>query len=201
MFYKEEFCFNKKQIFLIGLFFTLIIVFIFGYLINNKKIIINNQAALPQATNLVPLVRNVEKDLIADIILGHKDFGEVIPKETVPFKLAGPGGVAVDKSTKPYRVYIFDGQNSRILGYKFLGYCSTDSKRSCSADSDCENITGQGRPTKIGYCKIDLGKDGKNHPIWLSAKSVFMINHLVIKMLLFKITLTKSRPVNQQFVV
>ena len=158
--WRNKICIDKKFLFV----FLLLLSFISASFLTKSKILFKSKASPKNSSLGSTLLRNSPNDLIADLILGHSDFGEVIPKETVPFKLAGPGGVAVDKSIKPYRVYVFDGQNSRILGYKHLGYCSTDSNRPCTGDSDCESVVGQGRPTKIGKCNIDLGKDGTKLP-------------------------------------
>ena len=137
------------------MFFILILilaVFLSSYSVIFQKNIINNNAAVKKITNSIPLLRGLPNDLVADKILGHDSFKEVIPKETVPFKLAGSGGVLVDTSVKPNRVYVFDGMNSRILGYRNLGYCSN--KSPCTDNSDCQK----------GQCLIDLGKGGAKTP-------------------------------------
>ena len=82
-------------------------------------------------------VHGVAYDLWADIVLGQTDFNQQVPGEIVPFKVAGPGGVWVDKSVQPNRIYVFDGMNSRILGYQSLGVCSNDPNIACSSNTDC----------------------------------------------------------------
>lgn len=85
--------------------------------------------------------RGVAGDLWADVLLGQPDFAQAIPGEIVSFKTAGPGGVTVDRFVRPNRVYIFDGMNSRILGYSSLGVCGNDTAKACTTDSDCQNAT------------------------------------------------------------
>ena len=67
-------------------------------------------------SRLRPLVRGLEGDLWADIILGKIDFSEIATNRVVPFKLFNPGGILVDRSTEPGKAYIWDSGNSRILG-------------------------------------------------------------------------------------
>lgn len=97
-----------------------------------------------QAETVIP--RGVADDLWADIVLGQPDFNQAIPGEITNFKTAGPGGVVVERTIRPNRVYIFDGVNSRVLGYKSLGVCQ-DSVQECTSDSDCTNSA----------CQIQIG--------------------------------------------
>lgn len=83
------------------------------------------------------LVRGLANDLTADVVLGQPDFNQAIPGTVTPYKVAHPGGVYVDKSVTPNRVYIYDGLNSRMLGYKSLGKCQNSPATACTSDSDC----------------------------------------------------------------
>lgn len=104
--------------------------------------------ATPAAGAVQPSVpRGQAGDLWADIVLGQPTFGESIPGEKVNFKTAGPGGVVVDRSVRPNRVYIYDGMNSRILGYQSLGVCQTNPSSPCTSDTDCLGST----------CRIQVG--------------------------------------------
>ncbi|MBI2133169.1 hypothetical protein HYU11_00645 [Candidatus Woesearchaeota archaeon] len=60
--------------------------------------------------------RGIPGDRWADIEVGKRDFGEISPKEIVPFKVFNPGGVIVDRSIAHGRMYVWDAGNSRILG-------------------------------------------------------------------------------------
>ena len=77
-------------------------------------------------------VRGVEGDLWADVVIGKPDFTQIAPKSVVPFKLFNPGGVFVDRSSAPGRMYVWDGGNSRVLGidlakcYEGEGPCTAD---------------------------------------------------------------------------
>lgn len=104
-------------------------------------------------------------DLKADVVLGQPDFAQAIPGEIVSFKTAGPGGVTVDRSTRPNRVYVFDGMNSRILGYSSLGVCANDSAKACTTDSDCSESTCNvqvGGETGQKKADLVLGQPGFN---------------------------------------
>lgn len=89
------------------------------------------------STQTEPVVRGQSGDLWADVVLGQPNFTQQVPGQIVPFKVAGPGGVWVDQSAHPNRVYVFDGMNSRVLGYKSLGVCSNNSSLACTSSSDC----------------------------------------------------------------
>lgn len=76
--------------------------------------------------------RGQSGDLWADIVLGQSDFNQIIPKEKTAFKVAGPGGVLVDTTIRPNRVYVYDGMNSRVLGFSSIDNCANS--QPCSAD-------------------------------------------------------------------
>ena len=71
-------------------------------------------------------VRGVEGDLWADIVLGKPDFTQnVIGKPTEHGTFFG-GGVVIDKTVSPNRMYIADCNNNRILGFEHLGVVELD---------------------------------------------------------------------------
>jgi hypothetical protein len=84
-------------------------------------------------------------DWWADIILGQPNFSQISFNEVVSNRLFNPGGVYVDRSTQPNRVYVNDGGNSRVLGFSALGVCTagTSSGQDCTSDSDCPGSTCQ----------------------------------------------------------
>src|SRR3989338_2179502 len=82
-------------------------------------------------------VRGQAGDLWADVVLGKIDFNQSGPNQVVPFKVFNPGGVIVDRTIRPNRVYVWDGGNSRILGYSSLGVCTNNAAIACTAHSDC----------------------------------------------------------------
>lgn len=92
-------------------------------------------AGAQQAT--VP-VRGVAGDLWADVVVGKPNFGEITPNEVTARRLFNPGGVLVDRSVRPNRVYIFDGGNSRVLGLDHLGQVASgpNAGKRCTSDSD-----------------------------------------------------------------
>jgi len=90
-------------------------------------------------------VRGEPGDWWADIIIGQPDFSQVTPNEVVGNKLFNPGGVFVDRSIRPNRVYVYDAGNNRILGLSSLGVCigGENSSQSCTINSDCPNSSCQ----------------------------------------------------------
>jgi sugar lactone lactonase YvrE len=84
-------------------------------------------------------VRGVSGDLWADIIIGQPNFGDYTPHEVTNGRVFNPGGVEVDRSVQPNRVYAYDGANSRVLGLSHLGTCTAGSKQgqNCTGSSDC----------------------------------------------------------------
>ena len=63
-------------------------------------------------------VRGKEGDLWADVVLGKSDFGGNVCYQPTKYGVDHPGGVLIDKTVKPNRMYIADCNNNRILGFK-----------------------------------------------------------------------------------
>lgn len=86
-----------------------------------------------------PLVRGKIDDWRADVILGQPNFGQITYGEVVASRLFNPGGIHVDRSSRPNRVYVYDGGNSRVLGMAFLGQClaGTRAGAECTGPGDC----------------------------------------------------------------
>lgn len=108
------------------------------------------RSATVTVTPRVP-VRGVAGDLWADVILGKPDFGEVTLNQVSGKRVFNPGGVLVDRSVRPNRVYVYDAGNSRVLGLDHLGHCpaGTNNGQPCTANSDCPGST----------CAIEEGRD------------------------------------------
>jgi sugar lactone lactonase YvrE len=83
-------------------------------------------------------VRGVAGDLWADVVVGKPDFTEITPNEVTARRVFNPGGVLVDRSVRPNRVYVYDGGNSRVLGFASLGHVGSgaDAGKPCTSDSD-----------------------------------------------------------------
>ncbi len=83
--------------------------------------------------------RGVIGDGWADVVLGKPDFTGLAPNEVTAARVFNGGGVIVDRSVSPNRLYVYDGANSRVLGMDHLGVCSagTNQGAECTADSDC----------------------------------------------------------------
>ena len=63
-------------------------------------------------------VRGKEGDLWADVAPGKPNFGENVAHHPTKYGFSHPGGVLIDKTVKPNRMYIADCNNNRILGFK-----------------------------------------------------------------------------------
>jgi hypothetical protein len=77
----------------------------------------------PKYSNIVSAkvskpVRGKEGDLWADVVLGKSSFGENVNYHPTKYTIYYPGGVLIDKTVKPNRMYIADCNNNRILGFK-----------------------------------------------------------------------------------
>lgn len=94
-------------------------------------------------------MRGITGDLWADTVIGKRDFGEIAPREIVPYKVSAPGGVIIDKSVSPGRMYVWDSGNSRILGID-LAKCYAQGSP-CSADI----VIGQPSASDYGACNLD----------------------------------------------
>ncbi len=89
------------------------------------------------------LVRGQLDDWRADIILGQPDFTQITFNEVVGNRLFNPGGIYVDRSAQPNRVYVYDAGNNRVLGLSHLGTCvaGENAGQGCTTDSDCPGST------------------------------------------------------------
>jgi sugar lactone lactonase YvrE len=103
-------------------------------------------------------VRGVLGDWWADVVLGQPNFSQITPNEVVGNHLFNPGGVYVDRSTHPNRVYIFDAGNNRILGFSSLGICQDGANAglACTSSSDCAGATCRIQPDRTA--EIVLGQ-------------------------------------------
>src|SRR4051812_19047898 len=79
---------------------------------------------LPEAVGATP-VRGAAGDRWADVVLGQPGFGQITPNEVTARRLFNPGGVIVDRSVAPARLYVYDGGNSRVLGLSHLGHVAS----------------------------------------------------------------------------
>ena len=115
-----------------------------GLLLAVSQSVSGNSSATPVSTPsviqaLTPPPRSVPGDLWADVIVGKPDFSEITPNQVTHDRLFRPGGVLVDRSVRPNRIYVYDGGNSRVLGLSHIGVClaGPNSGQNCTANSDC----------------------------------------------------------------
>jgi serine/threonine protein kinase/regulation of enolase protein 1 (concanavalin A-like superfamily) len=85
------------------------------------------------------VTRGVIGDCWADVVIGQPDFSQITPNEVVGYRLFNPGGVYVDRSVQPNRVYVYDAGNNRVLGLSHLGVCSGGARegQNCTTNADC----------------------------------------------------------------
>jgi Carboxypeptidase regulatory-like domain len=89
-------------------------------------------------------------DWRADVVLGQPDFYQITPNEVTANHVFNPGGVLVDRTVQPNRIYLLDAGNSRILGFSALGVCSAgpQAAQACTANSDCPESSCQLQPDR-----------------------------------------------------
>lgn len=104
------------------------------------------------------VIRNKSGDQWADLVLGKIDFNQAGPLEVVPFKVNNPGGTIVDASVTPNRIYVYDGANSRILGYASIGKCEKNDAIACTVNADCKLVGGLCKGTVNKEADIVLGQ-------------------------------------------
>lgn len=141
-----------RRILIIGSFILLLIALPVGMYLIKQQQILRSRASEQSPPQSGQPIRGQSGDFWADIVLGQPDFNEEVPGEITNFKVAGPGGVLVDKTVSPNRVYIYDGMNSRVLGYSSLGVCQNNTSRACTTDSDCQG----------SVCQIQVGGGAGN---------------------------------------
>jgi DNA-binding beta-propeller fold protein YncE len=112
-------------------------------------------------------VRGVPGDRWADLVLGQPDFGQITPNQVTGRRLFNPGGVIVDRSVRPARVYVYDGGNSRVLGLSHLGHVADgpDTGKPCTSDSDAPGsvcLIEEGRGADLVLGQPDFTHSGCN---------------------------------------
>lgn len=128
-------------------------------LINNY----NQETAGTSAESSTAIIRGQAGDLWADIVLGKRDFTEISAREIVQYKVNSPGGVIVDRSVSPGRMYVWDSANSRVLGID-LNRCYSQTSP-CNADI----VIGQPSGNDWGACNRDSSV--QNYPDRAQASS------------------------------
>ncbi len=68
---------------------------------------------------------------------GQPNYRETMQNQPTGHSVYHAGGVLVDRSVQPNRVYVIDAGDSRVLGFASLGTCAAESDRPCTGDGDC----------------------------------------------------------------
>jgi len=100
--------------------------------------------------------RGISGDLWADKEVGKRDFTEDAPREVVDYKVSAPGGVIVDRSVSPGRMYVWDSGNSRIIGVD-LGGCY-------SGGPPCHSSIVLGQPSLSDHGACNQDASFQNYP-------------------------------------
>ena len=117
---------------------------------------------------IAPLVpRGIIGDGWADVVLGKPDFNSLAPNEVTGARVFNGGGVTVDRSVQPNRLYVYDGGNSRVLGLSHLGTCSGGSNAGqvCTTNSNCPQSScdiEEGRSADLVIGQPDFSSSGCN---------------------------------------
>src|SRR5439155_25705130 len=107
--------FNQKGSLNILLIIAIISVFgIIAFLLVSFTSTFSKHPAFAATGNAI---RGVGADGWADIVIGKSDYSEITPNTVVPGKVFEALSVIIDRSSTPNRIYVFDGNNSRILGF------------------------------------------------------------------------------------
>ena len=106
-------------------------------------------------------IRGVPSDTWADIVLGQPNgFGEMSPNEVTGSRVFNPGGVIVDRSVFPNRMYVYDSGNSRVVG---LTLCH-GSTATCQAWNGRRAEIVLGQPGLDGYGACNREGNFQNYP-------------------------------------
>ncbi len=81
-------------------------------------------------------------------LFGQFALGETSENTVVANRIFHASGVAVDRSSQPNKIYVFDTGNNRILGFDGLGVCEGEANRKCTNDTDCSSGICQVSPDK-----------------------------------------------------
>ncbi len=171
---------NSKKYLVPALMLLLVVGVGFGAHAVKKK---RELKASASSVALSSVERGKPGDLWADVVIGQIDFNQMAINEVAPFKLFNPGGVVVDRSVKPNRIYVYDGGNNRILGHSYLGTCNKNGVlRNCTSNSECEDSKCQlidkkpadlvlGQPGLYGYSACNGDSNNEYYPARKKASS------------------------------
>jgi len=147
-------------------FFSLsAIIIILGMAIVAGQVLAAPAGSLNKTASLSAPVRGVGGDGWADIVLGKPGFGEMGLNEVTGHRVFNPGGVIVDRSVSPNRIYVYDGGNSRVLGLHagsqsgqtaelVLGQPSLDDHGACNGDGNYQNYPQRAQASASTLCSM-----------------------------------------------
>ncbi|MBI3782222.1 MAG: hypothetical protein HY270_02355, partial [Deltaproteobacteria bacterium] len=128
-----------------------------------------------ESAQLAPLpTRGVAGDLQADLVLGQPDFSQNEFRKTSAVGTQWAGGITVDKTRIPNRLYISDTNHNRVLGFDSIGHCANSTQ--CTSDADCPagvctldhpNLTPQivlGQPSVVDHAACNGDGTAQRYP-------------------------------------
>src|SRR3984957_4817841 len=80
--------------------------------------------AFPLGVRAQSVPRGTAGDLWADLVLGQPNFQQLQPDQPSNAGIFQAGGVVVDTSSVPNKLYVWDAGNSRILGFSDISHFS-----------------------------------------------------------------------------
>lgn len=118
-----------------------------------------------QLPQIADPVRGVPNDWWADIVLGKPDFTGLSPYDVTDNRVFNPGGVVIDRSVTPNRIYVYDGGNNRILGLHVgnqssqhaelvLGQPGLDDYSGCNGDSNFQHYPQRAVASAATLCTL-----------------------------------------------
>ncbi len=130
---------------------------------NKRKILfVSFCLLLPSSYILSAPVRGVSGDLWADVVLGQDDFTGAAPNTVVNGRGFNLSGVVVDRYSNPQRLYIFDGNNSRILGYSNISIF-TPNQGITGTGFNADMVFGQ---PDFTHCACNGDSNFGNYPVY-----------------------------------
>jgi hypothetical protein len=85
-------------------------------------LVLSLELPLAAAVQAQSIPRGTTGDLWADLVLGQPNFQQLQPDQPSNTGIFNAGGVVVDTSSLPNKLYVWDAGNSRILGFSDISH-------------------------------------------------------------------------------
>lgn len=128
--------------------FTKLYMITFALIILATPFIVNNYLEVRQRA--AGVVRGIEGDGWADVVIGKPDFASISPNEVVASKLFNRHGVLIDRHTSPQKIYVWDSGNNRILAWNWDTLLASGLSGANPLVADADRVIGQPNYTSAG---------------------------------------------------